>query len=294
MKKYKYVVLVIAFILLSAPVHSKGWIRVRTEVVGAQVTIDEGESVVMRGQELSFLVEDGLHLVIVDKEGYLPYFDTVTTRQDVDRFVPAWLEPTSKKAKRNTTSFNRTSWEYQLANGLFALRWAGIGGGIATGLNIHMSFFNMRFGLFTLDPCLWGMNVPFFSGISHVQTPWLVHPRNRRSDVLQYEMAVPNQDLQFYYTPMIGFQLPFSATMAFMLSAGPQISWTHVDWSYQLGDLPQSGFTFTNEPFPGKGFQFDPVWFSVQTGVYFNGGRSDLLTYLKYQDGFFVGMEVRF
>jgi len=294
MNKLRHITLISLLSLLTNSLCGEGRIIIRTAVIGAQVTIDNNESVTMHGQELSCLVEDGLHLIMVTKEGYRPYIDTMIIHPKDNRLTPAWLEPISQKATRETTAFKRKSWEYQLANQLFALRWVSVGGGIATGLNLHVSLFNMRFGLFTIDPCLWGMNVPFFNGISHVKTTWLAHPRDRRSEIVQYEMAIPNQNVQFYYTPMIGFQLPFSSTMTFVLNAGPQISWTYIDWSYQLRDLPTSyTYTFTDDPFPDKGFQFDPVWFSVLTGILFNG-RSDLLTYFKYQDGFFLGMEFRF
>jgi len=52
------------------PVFGSGWITVRTSVLGAQVTIDDMAGVQMRVHELSFEVEEGLHLVIMDKAGY--------------------------------------------------------------------------------------------------------------------------------------------------------------------------------------------------------------------------------
>jgi len=291
----KRLIIAIGFILLSLPLWSGGWITVRTSIVGTQVVIDQTTDLKLLGHERSFFVEDGLHLIIVGKEGYQPYVDTIRIADGSDRFVPVWMEPISERAMRSTMDFKETSWHYQLSHGLFSLRWVGIGGGIATGLNLHLSLFSMRFGLFTIDPCLWGSNLPFFSGVTHVQKNCLVHPRNPREATTLYNMAIPSPNVQFYYSPMIGFVLPFASDMAFSLSAGPQISWTRVDWSYQTSTLPTTYLVeFTTDPFPKSGFQFDPVWFSVQAGILFSGFRSDLMTYFKYQDGYFLGVEFRF
>jgi len=277
------------------PVFGSGWITVRTSVLGAQVTIDDMAGVQMRVHELSFEVEEGLHLVIMDKAGYYPTIDTITIHDGENQLVPMWLEPITPKAQQHTSRFQRISWDYQLQNGLFALRWFGIGGGLGTGLNVHLSLFDLRYGLLSVEPCLWGINLPFFSSMTHAQRPWLVHPRDRRSPLNLYEMAIPGLSVQFYYTPMVGVVLPFGAHTAFTISAAPQISWTRVDWSCQMRELPSSyRWEYTNDPFPNSGFYFDPVWFSVQLGILFNGSHSDILTYLKYQDGYFIGVDFRF
>jgi len=272
-----------------------GWITIVSSVCGADVMIDEQDGIRMYGQQICLQMEAGRHLVMVDKEGYAPYIDTITVLANENTPLSVWLEPESARIRKCTTPYKRLSWAYQEENSVYRLRWVGIGGGIGSGLNIHVSLFDMRFGLFTLDPCLWGLNVPFISGTSHVKTTWLVHPRDRRSEQTAYEVAIPAQDIQFYYTPMVGVHLPFNTRGAVVLSAGPQISWTHINWSEHLRELPLSyAYEYTEEPFPHSGFHFDPVWFSVQGGVLFTGQQSDLLTYFKYQDGYFVGLEIRF
>lgn len=292
----KRIKLIFSFLtLLSLPLWSNGWITVRTSVLGAQVAIDQMESVTMHVHELSFAVDEGLHLVIVNKEGYHPHVDTVTVHEGENFLLAIWLEPMTNKTMQQTTDFKRLSWDYQLQNNLFAIRWAGVGAGVGTGLSFHLSFFDMRYGLLTIDPCLWGINFPFFSDVTHVTVPWQVKPRDRRSEVVLYEVAIPTLGLQLYYTPMIGVVLPIVESVAFSMSAGPQISWTKVNWSYQSRSLPSTyPYEFTNEDFPASGFRFDPVWFSVQAGIIFHNPHSDVLSYLKYQDGFFLGIEYRF
>jgi len=291
----RIVILLSLCIIWPLSLWSNGWITVRTSVLGAEVTVDEMESFTMHVHELSVAVNEGLHLVIVNKDGYHPKVDTITIHEGENKLLPMWLEPTTKKTVRRTTEFKRTSWDYQLNNGLFALRWAGVGGGIGTGFNFHVSLFDMRYGLLTIDPCLFGINLPFFGGMTHVQVPWQIHPRDRRSPVKLYEMAIPSPNIQLYITPMIGVVFPLSESVGFTLSAAPQISWTRITWEYQTRELPSSyAYEFTDAAFPTTGFQFDPVWFSVQAGMVFNGNRSDMLTYFKYQDGYFLGVEFRF
>jgi len=272
-----------------------GWVTITSSVIGAQVMVDEQDGIPMRGQQICLQMEAGRHLIMVDKEGYTPYIDTIHVPANDNLPLAVWMEPESKRAMRATTSYKHLTWAYQTENKIYSLRWVGLGGSIGSGLNVHVSLFDMRFGLFSIEPCLWGMNVPFISGASHVKTAWQVHPKDRRSEELAYEVAIPTQDIQFYYTPMVGVHLPVSNHSAFVLSAGPQISWTHINWSEQLRDLPISyDYIYTTGEFPHSGFYFDPVWFSAQAGLLFTGQQSDLLTYFKYQDGYFLGVEIRF
>lgn len=272
-----------------------GWITIASSVNGANVMVDDQDGIQMHGKQICLQMEEGQHLIMVDKQGYLPAIDTITVTANEYTHFTVWMKPQSEKAKRSATTYKHLAWDYQIENGINSLRWVGIGGDIGSGLNLHLSLFNMRFGLFTLEPCLWGMNIPFFSNVSHVQPTWLVHPKDRRAEWSEYEVAIPSPDIQFYYTPMIGVQLPVTSHAAITLSAGPQISWTHIHWSWQDRELPISyAYLFTQEPFPQTGFKFDPVWFSIQGGVLFTGQNSDLLTYFKYQDGYFLGIDIRF
>jgi len=272
-----------------------GWLTVVSSVGGGQVMVDEQDGIKMHGKQISLRMEAGRHLIMVDKEGYTPYIDTVIVPANDTKLLAVEMVPQSQKTAKRTTRYSNTIWNYEVCNGVNTYRWVGIGGGIGSGVNIHVSAFDLRFGIFTIDPCIWGINMPFFSNVSHVQTPWLVHPKDRRSEQIDYEMAIPTKDIQLYYTPMIGIQLPLCDWAAITLSAGPQISWTHINWSYQLRGLPRSyDYQFTTEEFPTTGLHFDPVWFSIEAGILFTGKRSDLLTYFKYQDGYFLGIDVRF
>jgi len=253
-----------------------GWITVVSSVGGADVMVDEQDGIRMQGKRICLQVEAGRHLVMVDKEGYIPYIDTIRVGGGENLELNIRLESKSKMTG-------------------FDIQWIGVGGGIGTGLNIHLSVANMHFGWFTLDPCMWGMNLPFISGVSHVKKNWLVHPKDRRSEQTYYNVAIPSLNVQFYYTPMVGMQIPIGdQRTAIEIGAGPQISWTHVYWSEQERDLPTTcAYEFTNDPFPKSGFQFDPVWFSAQIGVVFKGIQSDLMAYFKYQDGYFIGIDFR-
>lgn len=272
-----------------------GWITIRSSVGGANVMIDEYDGIPIQGKQICLSVDSGHHLLMVDKEGYRPYIDTITVQQGVNHVVEVWLEPQTAGTQKKTSAFQRQTWDYEATNGKNNIRWIGIGGAIGTGIDLHLSLFEMRFGLFGLDPCLWGINLPFFSNVSHAQPKWQIHPRDRRSESTLYEVAIPTSDFQIYYTPMLGVYFPVWNQIAITLSAGPQISWTRIRWSEQLRDLPRTyAYQFTNDPFPTSGMYFDPVWFSVQAGMLFTGTRSDLLAYLKYQDGYVIGLEIRF
>jgi len=280
--------------LISTGLYANGWITMHCSVAGVNIMVDEEEYKV-KDKYKCIGLNEGLHLVIVEKEGYRPYTDTVTVTDGTNHMMNVWLEPLSEQAQKRSGKYASTLWEYEIRNGRFQVRWAGLGGGVGTGLNLHVSLFQLRYGMLTLDPCLWGSKLPFFSGLSHVSIPWRVHPRDRRSEIQQYQVAVPSQDVQFYYSPMAGVLFPLNGEVAFVLNAGPQISWTRVYWAHQYRDLPSSyPYVFTEEEFPKTGYQFDPVWFSAQFGTLFTGRRSDLFLYLKYQDGYFGGIEFRF
>ncbi|MCQ2342901.1 MAG: PEGA domain-containing protein [Paludibacteraceae bacterium] len=282
-------------LLCCLPAVSSGWISVRTSVGGCEVVVDTADIFAVNGRQITLSAMRGLHTVMVSKDGYRPYIDTVTVADGVNHWLNVWLEPVDEKYIRRCSDFRRTGWDYQVNNGAFEMRWFALGAGLGTGATVHASLFDMRVGLLAIEPCMWGFNAPFYNDCSHVRTPWVVRPHDRFIMDSYYEMAIPSQNIQFFYTPMVGVHLPVFSNFAVVLSAGPQISWTHITWSYQLRELPISyGYVFSKEDFPENGFHFDPVWFTLQLGALFKGEHSDLMAYARYQDGFFVGLEMRF
>ncbi|MBQ0137088.1 MAG: PEGA domain-containing protein [Bacteroidales bacterium] len=282
--------------MFSMTVSADGWITVHTSVRGAEVIIDKADLLVCKGYQVAVPVPAGKHVVMVGKDGYKPYTDTVTVTENGNHLMYIWMEPITEPYIGRTTNFKRTCWDYQVQHGRLGVRWFGVGAGLGTGATLNISLFNMRFGLFELDPVIWGFNSPFYSDVSHVKSYWLVHPHDHRwDDPNVYDVAIPLQGIQFYYTPMVGVHLPIFSNLAFVLSAGPQISWTKIEWSEQLRELPIStGYAFTKDDFPASGFHFDPMWFAIQLSAYFYGNTSDLVGFLRYQDGVFVGIEMRF
>ena len=282
--------------MASMTVLAGGWITVHGSVRGAEVIIDKTDLLTAKGYQVAVPVAAGKHIVRVSKEGYKPYTDTITVEEGGNHLMYIWMEPMAEPYISRTTNFKRTCWDYQINNHRFYITWFGIGAGLGTGATMNVSLFNMRFGLFELDPMIWGFNSPFYSDVSHVRTHWLVHPHDHRwDDPNVYDVAIPTQGIQFYYTPMVGVHLPIFSNLAFVLSAGPQISWTKIDWSEQLRELPiSSGYSFTKDDFPASGFHFDPMWFALQLSAYFYGNSSDLVGFLRYQDGVFAGIEMRF
>jgi len=251
-----------------------GWLTITTTTGGCNVMVDEQDGISMQGKKICLEMEPGRHLVMVDKEGYYPYQETLTIDSGVNSLLTVQMKPKSKMRE-------------------FSIRWVGVGAGIGSGIDLHASLFNMRIGIFSIEPCVWGLNIPFVDNLSHVKTPWLVH-YNRQGDY-PYIVAIPQQQLQWSYTPQFGVQIPASESIRIGISAGPQISWTKITWTERMSNGNfTSYYTFTDEPFPKSGYQFDPVWFSAQVSCIFNGITSDLITYLKYQDGIFLGVEVRY
>lgn len=290
-----HIVGLLFFLLCLSPLcWGVGWITVRTAVGGCEVTVDEEDIFPMDKKKITLSTTTGLHSVMVTKDGYRPYMDTVTVQDGVNQLLNVWLEPEDEKVQKHTTDFKRMAWDYQLENGFFKIRWFSLGAGLGTGATMHTSLCDMRIGLFSLEPCQWGFNAPFYDNVSHVKSYWLVHPRDHRARENVYDLAIPSQGIQFFYTPMVGVHLPVFPNFAILMSAGPQISWTHISWNEQVRELPLSyGYTFTKEPFPENGYHFDSVWFTCQIGGLFTGKTSDLLLYLRYQDGFFAGIEMR-
>lgn len=287
--------LLILLLFIPLSLSAKGWITVQTSVYGGEVVVDQGDIFTKKGKQITLLVEKGLHTVLVSKDGYRTYLDTITVDDNINHLLNVWLEPMNEKILQRTTDFKRTSWDYQVANGRCRIRWFTLGAGLGTGATMHASLFNIRCGLFEINPCAWGFNAPFYSDVTHERTYWLVHPRDRHSDSPLYEMAIPSQGIQFYYAPTIGVHLPIHNHCAIVLNAGPQISWTRVTWSYQIRELPTLyGYAFTKDAFPRNGYHFDSPWFTLQAGCLFTGTNSDLLSYLRYQDGIFLGIEMRF
>lgn len=238
-----------------------GWLTVNSSVGRANVMVDEQDGIRMTGKQLCVEVEAGRHVVMVDKNGYQPFIDTLTIHQGQNMELNVWLQP--KNVSRQ-----------------FSIRWGGIGGGLGSGMDVHVSLANMRWGWISLEPCVWGMNMPFFSGVSHVKSTWVMVQQDRRADQSYNNLAVSSPYLQFYYTPMLGAYIPIkNKQSSLVVAAGPQLSWTHISWS---------------EAAIKDGFQFDPVWFSVKAGVLFKGWKSDLMTYFKYQDGYFIGVDLLF
>lgn len=279
----------------SSTLLAESWITINSSVAGSEVMVDEDDGLPIKGKQICVSVDPGLHVIMINKSGYRPFVDTVTTKEGLNQVLNVWLEPQDTELSKHTTKFIRRVWDYQIANDKFDICWFSVGAGLGTGATMHASLFNMRYALLEIDPCVWGFNAPFYNDVSHVQTLWLVHPRNPRSEVGLYEMAIPSQGIQFFYTPMVGVHLPIFNSLAVVLSAGPQISWTKIVWSEEIRELPTSyGYAFTKKDFPKTGYQFDPVWFSLQIGCLFRGVNSDLLTYFRYQDGFFAGIEMRF
>ncbi len=271
------------------------WLTLHVSVGGADVMIDNGEMQTMRGQQSVVGIEKGFHSVTVMKDGYRPYVDTITLPAGVNQRMYIWLEPIGEEEKARTSDFDRLVWDYQMENNVWKMRWIGLGAGICSGVEAHVSLFSMRYGLLSIDPCIWGFNYPFFSNTSHVTHKWQVHNHSWRLHDDFYEMSIPSAEVQLYYTPMVGVHFPLTTRSAFVLSAGPQISWTYIRWSDQLREIPLTyDYEFVEGDFPKSGWYFDPVWFCLQAGMIVTGNKSDLLGYLRYQDGFFIGMEIRF
>ncbi|MCQ2348145.1 MAG: PEGA domain-containing protein [Paludibacteraceae bacterium] len=286
--------LLAAWAMCVSPCLAVGWMTIHTAVNGCEVVVDKEDVFPMKGGKITLSTTAGVHSLLITKDGYRPYMDTITIQDGVNQLLNIWLEPEDEKVVKLTTNFNRMAWDYQVENGFFKMRWFALGAGLGTGATMHASLFDMRIGLFSLEPCQWGFNAPFYENVSHVQTTWLVHPRDHRAPQYMYEMAIPSQGIQFFYIPMVGVHLPVFTNFAVLLSAGPQISWTRISWSEQTRDLPLLyGYSFTKEPFPSNGYHFDSVWFTCQIGGLFTGKTSDLLLYLRYQDGFFAGIEMR-
>lgn len=285
--------LIIACLGCVIPLMAEGRLVIRSSVSGADVYVDGAWQ--QHTTPATYTLSAGAHTIMINKEGYRPLVDTIAIEDDQKCMWEVWMEPMDEDIAKRVTPYRRLVWNYTVENNPFRVMWFGIGFGLGSGAAMQLSLADIRYGIVELRPCVWGVNYPFFSGISHENYDvWHVICPDRSVTQDKYDMAIPTQGRQFYYTPMLRVHLPYNQRTAVVLSAGPQISWTHVYWQQDYRELPAShSYIYTTDGVPKSGYHFDHPWFTCEIAVVRTGTTSDMSAFFRYQDGFFIGCEWR-
>ena len=215
--------LIIACLGCVIPLMAEGRLVIRSSVSGADVYVDGAWQ--QHTTPATYTLSAGAHTIMINKEGYRPLVDTIAIEDDQKCMWEVWMEPMDEDIAKRVTPYRRLVWNYTVENNPFRVMWFGIGFGLGSGAAMQLSLADIRYGIVELRPCVWGVNYPFFSGISHENYDvWRVICPDRSVTQDKYDMAIPTQGRQFYYTPMLRVHLPYNRRTAVVLSAGPQIS----------------------------------------------------------------------
>ena len=183
------------------------------------------------------------------------------------------------------------------------MMYFGLGGSVGTNFSAHLSFFNVRYKYIELRPFVWGVSYSILKNLPHHKLPanTLVHKEwtsSRYHYDGYYETAEPTRGAQWFYTPTIRAHIPLSGhyERAIVLGIGPQISWTKIKWKQEEKRLDWiDSYEFTNSPFPPDMYYFDGAWFTAEVAYNMQfSDHTEFEVYLRYQDGFVFGMEVKF
>lgn len=291
-------------IQLDTPVQQQGELTIKSEPSEAGVEIDGVWQAYTT--PATAILNAGVHDITLSKTGYELISTTLIVEPNAKVTYEETLikkaQPTSSSAsvatQKEPTRAQLKRWDYYNYSGKFSMRYFGFGMGIGTDFMAEISAMDIRYGLVEIRPLLWGMNYAFLKNIPHHKLEYVAHP-NPVGTVSygekEYEMAVPNRGIQWYYTPMVRLFIPCAANQAVTIGIGPQFSWTKVTYKEEVSVLPSfSPYRFESGRFPSDGYQYDGAWFACEISYLVSNGFYDWNLFLRYQDGVAFGFDMRF
>lgn len=317
------------FIFLKSPKPIYGYISVESNPTHAEIELDGQKT----GKYTPYVFDSvliGKHSVLLRQPGYynkgndytVSELDTVHVNYTFtlkEEKKPTQYSSTSSsynsgysssRSSYNSSSSTSASYSNNYSTSTYEnkkepdwrVMYFGLGGSVGTIFSAHLSFFNVRYKYIEFRPCVWGVSYSVLKDFPHHKLPknTLVHKEWTSSSYHyegDYEIAEPKRGAQWFYTPTLRVHIPLGDfDRAIVLGIGPQISWTKFKWQKGTARLDWlESYEFTNNPFPQDTYYFDGVW--VTADVAYNMKFSDhteFEIYLRYQDGFVFGMEVKF
>lgn len=294
-------------IQLEAPKEQHGEIAIKSTPAEANVQIDD----VWQGYTTPATanLKAGVHQIAISKQGYNTISEYILVEPNKQVSFERTL--TKQVQSSSTTSTSATMAEYKEPSraqqkrmayyenkGKYRVQYFGLGIGIGTAFTFEASAFDFRLGLVEIRPLLWGLNYSFIRNLPHSKLEYVVHPDpvgTTYGGRIEYELASPSRDIQWYYTPTVRLFIPCSDRSALTIGVGPQISWTKVIWFEHIDELPKNAsYHFDSAPLPKTGYQKDGVWFTCELSYMFTYSSMDWNMYLRYQDGIMFGTNIRF
>lgn len=289
-------------IKLETPTKQHGELKISTSPIDAFIYVDDKLQPIKSPTTIP--VDAGVHRIKILKGGYKMEEIDLLVEPNKTTLLERELEEiklqTNSSTNANNSEYRYTRKdEFYEANGKKQVMYFGFGAGILTNLDFEISAFDIRFGVIELRPLIWGGNLAMmhnFANHRKLQTLYNPVPIGiGYFDEYEYEIAKPERGIQWYYAPMIRVFIPINAGCALTLGAGPQFSWTKVTWEQSVEEYD---WNFDNyEPsyvLPKTGIQFDGTWFTTELSVLFASPTFDINAFLRYQDGFYIGTNLRF
>ena len=191
--------------------------------------------------------------------------------------------------------------KWQLNKGQISYVGFGLGIGIPN-VEMQLALLDFRYKWFEIRPCLWGINAPIMS-VNHFDRnlpPAVVNP-DSYDEYSGYIVHMPSCKFQYFYTPMVRFHYPIrkkkTLSQSIVFGAGPQISWTEVEWTEEnkkLGELADDVVFSQAAP---DNITMDDLWFTLEVAYVVTNtikDNMDFTIYARYRDGFSIGFEFRF
>lgn len=184
------------------------------------------------------------------------------------------------------------------------ISYVGFGLGIGTNVEMQLALLDVRYKWFEIRPCLWGINGPIMpvNQFDRNLPPAVVNP-DSYDEYSGYIVHMPSCTFQYFYTPMVRFHYPIrkkkTLSQSIVFGAGPQISWTEVEWTEEnkkLGELADDVMFSQAAP---DNITMDDLWFTLEVAYVVKNTIKDRMEmdcaiYAKYLDGFSIGFEFRF
>lgn len=289
-------------IMLETPTKQHGELKISTSPIDAFIYVDD--KLQPTKSPTTIPIDAGVHRIKIVKGGYK--MDEIDLLVEPNKTTLLDRELEEIKLQANTsTNANNSEYRYTRkdefyeANGKKQIMYFGFGAGILTNLDFEISAFDIRFGVIELRPFVWGGNYAMMNNFAnHRKLQTLYNPVPVGTSYFgddEYEIAKPERVMQWYYAPMVRFFIPLNAGCAITLGVGPQFSWTKVTWEKSVEEY---GWDFKYyEPsylLPNTGLQFDGMWFTSEISILFASPTFDINAFLRYQDGFYIGTNLRF
>jgi len=194
--------------------------------------------------------------------------------------------------------------KWQLNKG--QISYVGFGLGLGTNVEMQLALLDVRYKWFEIRPCLWGINGPMMSvnQFDRNLPPAVVNP-DSYDEYSGYIVHMPSCTYQYFYTPMVRFHYPIrkKKNRSIVFGAGPQISWTKVEWTEENKKLGELADDVVFSQAASDYITMDDLWFTLEVAYVVRTptvvkkttiDSMDFTIYARYLDGFSIGFEFRF